>query len=201
MSETFETFKVEVDPEALRRRLERQRVVEFSDVDMLFALIESEQERRLRAEAGAAVLHRALSNAMELLPGGTPTDLEPRVYRIVSECDAALECPSGAALLAELDAARRVIRATRSYPNRLMMDALITYDAVAHAGADLPTPPWTALLGAVQAVVRTWQALSRCEDEFLPEQPGACSEWPGALDESIAELELAMEEVTKGTIR
>lgn len=199
MSEPLETLRAEA--EAIRRRLERQQVIEFSDVDLLFALIESEQEQRLRAEAGAAVLHRALSNAMGLLPGGTPTDLEPRIYRIVAECDAALECPSGAALLAELDAARRVVQTARRASNRPMMDALVTYDAVAQAGAYFPAPPWAALLGAVQTVVRTWQALGRCEDQFLPEQPGACSEWAGALDESIAELEQAMEEAAKGAIR
>ena len=38
------------------------------------------------------------------------------------------------------------------------------------------------------AVTRMWDALSRCEDEFLPEDPGACAELQERLDMAIEGL-------------
>ena len=63
--------------------------------------------RAQRAEAGAAAMRRALEGAMQLLPGGTPDDLDPASSTIVARCDKALLSGAGVQLLAVVDAARR----------------------------------------------------------------------------------------------
>jgi hypothetical protein len=156
------------------------------------------EARQTYAEAEAAATLALLRDCAAFI--GPPSD-HPRddsgMYDLADAVSTFLQAPHpGAALLAELDAARRVVRFARANPSRLVQEPLIAYDAVVSAGADLPTPPWSALLGAVQAVVRSWEALSNCEGEFLPEYPEACAEWAGALDEGIAELKQQLENVT-----
>jgi transcriptional regulator with XRE-family HTH domain len=41
---------------------------------------------------------------------------------------------------------------------------------------------------AASTVTRIWDHLARCEDEFMPEQPGACGEYRDELDTAILAL-------------
>jgi hypothetical protein len=45
---------------------------------------------------------------------------------------------------------------------------------------------------AARAVKTAFEAVGRCEDEFLPEYPEACGEWRDALDLAIAQLITAL---------
>jgi hypothetical protein len=45
---------------------------------------------------------------------------------------------------------------------------------------------------AARAVKTAFEAVGRCEDEFLPEYPEACGEWRDALDAAISQLIAAL---------
>jgi hypothetical protein len=45
-----------------------------------------------------------------------------------------------------------------------------------------------SLKEAARAVKTAFEAVGRCEDEFLPEYPEACGEWRDALDTAISQL-------------
>lgn len=45
---------------------------------------------------------------------------------------------------------------------------------------------------AARAVKTAFEAVGRCEDEFLPEYPEACGEWRDALDAAISRLITAL---------
>jgi hypothetical protein len=151
MSESLEALRSEM--EDIQRQLGRLQATEFRLVEMLFALTDSERERAdvaiaaymeraERAEADAAALLGLIRDAVQVWDDTTvePTALDDEMGRMATALE---KSTAGAALLAELDAAR----------------------CVARVGAGIPTPPWSALLSAVQAVVRTWRALSRCEEQ------------------------------------
>jgi hypothetical protein len=45
---------------------------------------------------------------------------------------------------------------------------------------------------AARAVKTAFEAVGRCEDEFLPDYPEACGEWRDALDLAIVRLITAL---------
>jgi hypothetical protein len=45
---------------------------------------------------------------------------------------------------------------------------------------------------AARAVKAAFEAVGRCEDEFLPDYPEACGEWRDALDTAISQLIAAL---------
>lgn len=68
------------------------------------------------------------------------------------------------------------------YPNAVWMGWEPCNDAACHAH-DAP-----AVIEAARYVVRCWDAVYRCTDEFEPEDPGACGEVKAQLDDAIARM-------------
>lgn len=56
-----------------------------------------------------------------------------------------------------------------------------------------------AVVESARRVVRRWRALGACEDEFGPEDDGACGEYRQALDEEILGLSLALAQSREST--
>jgi hypothetical protein len=90
-----------------------------------------------QSAAQAAALYHALSGAMELLPGGTPTDLDPTTYRIVAACDRALTADAGVSFLT-------LLKAVRAYRQAWQGDAAMGPLAIGEH--------WDAVVAALDAI-------------------------------------------------
>lgn len=66
---------------------------------------------------------------------------------------------------------------------------LSRFNVRAYRRADEERRAWRARVTELEAAIErlrgAWVALGRCEDEFCPEQPEACSEYRDALDTAI----------------
>lgn len=128
MSEERTVHKVTFDLEAYRRRLERQGAIAFDDIEFLIDELAAAHERADKAEtarrawtelgareqAGAALLRQALDEAIALCHVPERNQDEEWHERLSRASDALAATDAGAALLAELEAARAVVERARA---------------------------------------------------------------------------------------